>query len=155
MDGLSKPAFVAKRACYSPIQDLEPTSEESKLSGLNLIDTANFRDNVQNPQNANDHAAKLSQEAFQKTSALTGDNAQAPSSTLGRVGLAGLDALRPDHLAQGIGNAVAYDYEHPMQVVKMVGTSALLGAALKTVLPEGGTAGFVAGAAIGGYFLYQ
>ena len=89
----------------------------------------------------------LGQQAFSP------DRAAAPTSAAVRY----LDVTGKglEHLPEGIINAGADTFSHPGELLKMVGTSAVMGAALKTILPKGGPAGLIAGAAIGGYFLYE
>ncbi|HEY9719962.1 MAG TPA: protease pro-enzyme activation domain-containing protein, partial [Trichormus sp.] len=57
------------------------------------------------------------------------------------------------HIPFGLGNAIAYDLEHPMEIVKAFGGSAAIAATLKTVLPEAGPVGKIAGLAMGAWFL--
>ena len=81
------------------------------------------------------------------------DNIAAPSSTLARyVDVTGKGL---EHLPEGLLKSVEDNVTHPWELAKMIGTSAAMGAVLKTVLPKGGPAGLIAGVAIGGYFLYE
>lgn len=92
----------------------------------------------------------LSEQAFVRQDA---DTQAAPSSRLGRYGEVTLKGI--GNLPAGIGHAVIADIKDPVGTLKMIGTSAALGAVLKTVLPEGGAAGKIAAVAIGGYFMYK
>lgn len=57
------------------------------------------------------------------------------------------------HIPEGLYDAAAYDLQHPMEIVKTVGGSAAIAATLKTVLPEAGPVGAIAGTAMGIWFL--
>ncbi len=92
----------------------------------------------------------LSQQAFVRQDA---DNQAAPSSRLGRYGEVTIKGI--GNLPAGIGHAIVADIQDPVGTLKMVATSAAMGAVLKTVLPEGGAAGKIAAVAIGGYFMYK
>ncbi|HEY9715356.1 MAG TPA: protease pro-enzyme activation domain-containing protein, partial [Chroococcales cyanobacterium] len=59
------------------------------------------------------------------------------------------------HLPEGIANAVSTDIQHPMNIVEPLVGSAAIGAVLKTVLPEAGPVGKIAGLAMGAWFLTQ
>ena len=83
------------------------------------------------------------------------DAAPSPDSSIRRVGEAISVAIQPVNLGRGIGNALVYDYEHPLDTAEMVGTSALAGLVLKTALPEGGWGAAAAVAAIGGSVIAQ
>ncbi|MBS2000803.1 MAG: S8 family serine peptidase [Cyanobacteria bacterium SZAS LIN-5] len=90
----------------------------------------------------------LGQQAFSPD-----DSKAAPSSKLTRY--ADVTAKGLEHLPEGVLKAGADAFAHPLDTAIMVGESAALGAVLKTVLPKGGPAGLIAGAAIGGYFMYE
>jgi len=75
----------------------------------------------------------------------------APSSTAGKIGMTTL--VGAENTFQGMGHAIVEDIKHPLDTAAMIGTSAAMGAVLKTVLPETGMAGKIAGAGIGIYFL--
>lgn len=79
--------------------------------------------------------------------------AAAPQSLLGRYGAVTLKGI--GNVPAGMLHAVEDDIKHPMQTLEMVGGAAAMGFALKTVLPEAGPAGKIAGAAIGAYFTYK
>ncbi len=81
------------------------------------------------------------------------DNTAAPDSAVARYGL--VTAKGIGHVPEGIVNAVVYDVKHPMETLGTLGMGAGMAVVLKTVLPEGGMAGKVAGLAIGGYFTYK
>ena len=76
-----------------------------------------------------------------------------PESTAGRIAVTTVEGLR--NVPAGLVHAVADDWNNKGQVVETLATSAAMGAALKTILPETGVAGKVAGLAIGGYFMYR
>jgi len=90
----------------------------------------------------------LGQQAFSPD-----DSKAAPSSKLSRY--ADVTAKGLENLPEGVLKAGADAFAHPLDTAIMVGESAALGAVLKTVLPKGGPAGLIAGAAIGGYFMYE
>ncbi|MBS1996403.1 MAG: S8/S53 family peptidase [Cyanobacteria bacterium SZAS LIN-2] len=75
----------------------------------------------------------------------------APSSTLGKVGMT--TVVGAEKTFAGMAHAIVDDIQHPLQTAEMIGTSAAMGAVLKTVLPETGVAGKIAGAGIGLYFM--
>ncbi len=77
----------------------------------------------------------------------------APDSAAARFGIATAKGLT--HLPEGIWNSVVHNVEHPLEALTTVGMGAGLALVLKTVLPQGGLAGKIAGAAIGGYFTYK
>jgi hypothetical protein len=89
----------------------------------------------------------LGQQAFNP------DNAAAPSDKFSRY--VAVTAKGVDNLPEGVLRAGADAFAHPVDTAMMVGESAVMGAVLKTILPKGGPAGLIAGAAIGGYFLYE
>jgi kumamolisin len=81
------------------------------------------------------------------------DNIAAPSSALSRyVDVTGKGL---EHLPEGVLKSFEDTVTHPLELAKTILTSAAMGAVLKTVLPKGGPAGLIAGAAIGGYFFYE
>lgn len=77
----------------------------------------------------------------------------APETSIGRMGLATLKGVT--HLPEGVWNSIVHNVQHPGEALATVGMGAGLGFVLKTVLPESGTAGKIAGAAIGGYFMIK
>ena len=96
-----------------------------------------------------DGRTALGQQAFQPT-----DTQQAaPDSKFQRYADVTFQGLT--NLPAGVGHAFIDDVTHPLQTAEMIGTSAAMGAVLKGVLPEGGSAGLIAGTAIAGYFLWQ
>jgi hypothetical protein len=80
-------------------------------------------------------------------------NERTPDSIASRYGLAAARGLY--YLPRGIGNAVTYDVEHPWQTLGTLGMGVATGAALKYLLPECGSTGRIATAAIGTYFAWQ
>lgn len=113
-----------------------------------MVGDSSIVSGISTPPNT-DGRTVLGQQAFQPAST---DEA-APSSKLGRYADVTAEGLM--NLPAGIGHAIYQDATHLGDTAEMLGSSAVLGAALKTVLPEGGPVGLVAGAAIGGYFLWQ
>ncbi|MBX9686575.1 MAG: S53 family peptidase [Candidatus Obscuribacterales bacterium] len=77
----------------------------------------------------------------------------APDNATTRLGLVTLQGL--ENIPRGIKNAVVHDFTHPAETLETLGTAAGMAVVLKTVLPEGGLAGKLAGAAIGTYFTYK
>src|SRR6185295_7507295 len=75
-----------------------------------------------------------------------GPNA-APNSLIGRYGLVTLKGI--GNVPAGILHAGEDAVTHPLQTLGVIGSAAAMGAVLKTVLPETGSAGKIAGAAIG------
>lgn len=78
---------------------------------------------------------------------------QAPEGTLSKYGIATIKGVQ--HLPEGVWHALEHNLQHPTEALKTVGMGAGMAVVLKTVLPEGGLAGKVAGAAIGVYFTYK
>lgn len=56
---------------------------------------------------------------------------------------------------EGMWNAAKYDWQHPWETAKMVGTSALLGVGMKVLLPESAPLAKLAGVGIATYFGIQ
>ncbi len=106
----------------------------------------NPNDQIPVPQNDPTRQA-LGQQAFSP------DDKAAPSSKMSRY--ADVTAKGLEQLPEGVLKAGADAFAHPLDTAIMVGESAALGAVLKTVLPKGGPAGLIAGAAIGTYFMYE
>lgn len=79
------------------------------------------------------------------------DLTAAPDSKVSRYAQVTVEGAK--NLPAGIGHALWTSVTHPVDTIKMVASSAALGAVLKTGLPEKGPAGLIAGTAIGGYFL--
>ncbi|MBX9719880.1 MAG: hypothetical protein K2X81_00670 [Candidatus Obscuribacterales bacterium] len=77
----------------------------------------------------------------------------APQSAMMRYGTAGVQGLLK--VPEGMGKAIVHDIEHPLETAGTLGMAAGTAFVLKTVLPEGGMAGKLAGAAIGLYFTYE
>jgi kumamolisin len=77
----------------------------------------------------------------------------APNTLIGRYGLVTVKGI--GNLPSGILHAGEDAINHPLRTLETVGSAALMGAALKTILPETGNAGKIAGLAIGAYFTYQ
>lgn len=79
--------------------------------------------------------------------------ALAPNSLLGRYGLVTLKGI--GNVPSGILHAAEDSVKNPMQTLEMVAGAAAMGVVLKTVLPETGSAGKIAGALLGAYFTYK
>lgn len=77
----------------------------------------------------------------------------ASDNTMVRYGQVTLDGL--GKVPEGIGKSVLHNLTNPLEMLETAGTAAGMAFVLKTVLPEGGMAGKVAGALIGGYFTYK
>lgn len=80
-------------------------------------------------------------------------SAQAPEGTLNRY--ASVTAQGLGYLPLGLWNSAKHNATHPLEAATTFGMGAGMAFVLKTVLPEGGMAGKVAGAAIGLYFTYK
>ena len=79
--------------------------------------------------------------------------AAAPDSLIGKYGLVTLKGI--GKVPEGVVHAVQDNIEHPMKALETVASAAVMGVVLKTVLPETGTAGKIAGVALGAYFTYK
>lgn len=79
--------------------------------------------------------------------------AQAPEGVLNRY--ASVTANGLGYLPAGLWNSAKHNFTHPMEAASTFGMGVGMAFVLKTVLPEGGMAGKVAGAAIGLYFTYK
>lgn len=77
----------------------------------------------------------------------------APSSLIGKYGLATLKGI--ENVPAGLVHAVQDNVEHPLKALETVASAAAMGVVLKTVLPETGAAGKIAGVALGAYFTYK
>ncbi len=77
----------------------------------------------------------------------------APDNAVTRYGLLTLQGV--ENIPRGVANSLAHNIQNPLKVAETLGTAAGMALVLKTVLPEGGLAGKVAGAAIGIYFTYK
>lgn len=77
----------------------------------------------------------------------------APDNTLVRYGMVTINGL--ENVPKGVYHSISRNISHPMEALETAGTAAGMALVLKTVLPEGGIAGKVAGAAIGAYFTYK
>jgi len=82
----------------------------------------------------------------------TADKA-APDSALSRYGSLTIKGL--EYAPQGLLHAGKEAISNPVQTLGIIGSSAVMGAVLKTVLPEAGPAGKIASLAIGAYFTYE
>lgn len=60
-----------------------------------------------------------------------------------------------ESLPAGVVNSVVHNIKNPHETLETLGMAAAMGVVLKTVLPEGGMAGKVAGGLIGVYFTYK
>ena len=78
---------------------------------------------------------------------------KAPESAMARYGVVTISGL--ENVPKGMINAVSEDLKHPLQTLETFGTAAGVAVALKTILPEAGSAGKIASAAIGAYFTYE
>lgn len=94
---------------------------------------------------------------FQTQKASTSDSllsaAPAPEGSLNRY--ASVTAQGLAYLPRGLWNSAKHNATHPLEAATTFGMGAGMAFVLKTVLPEGGMAGKVAGAAIGLYFTYK
>jgi len=96
---------------------------------------------------------QLVQAADLANNANSDDAKAAPDSKLSRWGAVTVEGA--EHFVPALFSTAWEDITHPADTIKMFGSSALLGAALKTGLPEKGPAGLIAGTLIGGYMLYK
>ena len=80
-------------------------------------------------------------------------NDLAPENKVARYGM--VTALGVAELPSGVWKSVVHNATNPWEAAKTFGMGAGMAVVLKTVLPEGGVAGKLAGAAIGVYFTYQ
>ncbi len=94
---------------------------------------------------------KLAREMVSAKDALS--PAAAPDSLLGRYGLVTLKGI--GNVPQGMLHAVEDNINNPLKALETVASAAAMGIVLKTVLPEAGPAGKIAGAALGAYFTYK
>src|ERR1700722_812410 len=76
--------------------------------------------------------------------------AAAPDSLVAKYGLVTLKGM--ENVPAGILHAGEDAVKHPLQTLGVIGSAAAMGAVLKTVLPEAGPAGQIAGMALGAYF---
>lgn len=77
----------------------------------------------------------------------------APSSLLGRYGLVTVKGIA--NVPGGIVNAAEDSIKNPVKTLEMIGSAAVMGAALKVILPEAGPSGKIAAGLIGAYFTYK
>ncbi len=77
----------------------------------------------------------------------------APENGLARLQMVTKKGL--EHLPMGIVHAAEDAFSQPLRTAEIIGTSALIGAALKTILPRAGTPGKIAALGIGAYFTYE
>ena len=126
---------------------------ENSADSVHIKDAGNDKGNG---SGNNEHEAlinKVAQETANiKTSSLMGFE-KAPDNQLSRYGLAALKGIA--EIPQGVVNAVKHDIEHPVETLGALGMGAATAVVLKTVLPEGGIVGKVAGAALGTYFAVE
>ncbi|MBX9690171.1 MAG: hypothetical protein K2X27_25895, partial [Candidatus Obscuribacterales bacterium] len=94
---------------------------------------------------------KLAREMITDKNALA--PAAAPETTLAKYGLVTVKGI--SNVPAGMLHAVEHNIKHPWETVGMVAGAAAMGATLKTILPETGNAGKIAGLAIGAYFTYK
>ncbi len=78
---------------------------------------------------------------------------KAPESLIARYGNVTLNGL--GYVPEGVVNAVKENVNHPGKALATLGMGAGMAVVLKTVLPESGPAGKIAGAALGAYFTYK
>lgn len=78
---------------------------------------------------------------------------KAPDSLVARYGL--LAGKGISNLPEGMLNALAEKYKHPLETAGMIGGAAAIGALVKIVLPKMGTPGKVAAIAAGSYVTYK
>lgn len=78
---------------------------------------------------------------------------KAPDSLIGRYGLVTVNGIAK--VPEGVVNAVKHNIENPMAALGTIGMGAGMAVVLKTVLPEAGPAGRIAGLALGTYFTYK
>lgn len=78
---------------------------------------------------------------------------KAPDSAMARYGLVTVNGIAK--VPEGLLNAVVKDVKNPLAAAETIGMGAGMAVVLKAVLPEGGPAGQIAGAAIGAYFTYK
>jgi kumamolisin len=79
--------------------------------------------------------------------------APAPDSLVARYGLLAMSGI--ENTPAGMWHAAKEDFYHPLQTVGMVAGAAAVGALVKTVLPQCGVYGKLAGVAIGAYVTYR
>lgn len=119
------------------------------------IDQVTSKDSVRNASANNEQDALINKVAREMTASqntlMTFD--KAPDNAFNRYGTAAIKGLA--HVPEGILNSGKHYVNNPMDAVATVASGAGLAVVLKTVLPETGPAGKIAGAAIGGYFLYH
>ncbi len=77
----------------------------------------------------------------------------APDNTLVRYGIVSINGL--ENIPKGVVHSISHNIKNPLHALETAGTAAGMAVVLKTVLPEGGIAGKLAGAAIGAYFTYK
>lgn len=120
----------------------------------NVNDKVTTKDSVTSAASTSDHDALINRVAQEMTkpqqnTLLTFD--KAPENTMIRYGSAAVSGLM--HVPEGVLNSVKHNIDHPLQALETAGMGAGVAVVLKTVLPETGPAGRIAGAAIGTYFL--
>jgi kumamolisin len=110
------------------------------MPGFDFSDVSDTR--VKNA--ASDVSAKLQQDTNQ-----IGMNGFVGGAA--RIALTTADGIY--HTPDGFRNAIAYQFDHPMQALETVAGSAVFAAALKVALPEAGPVGKIAGLAMGAWFV--
>lgn len=78
---------------------------------------------------------------------------KAPTNQLNKYATVTLQGL--SKMPEGMLLAAKHNVDNPLQALETLGMGAATAVALKTILPEGGMAGKLAGAAIGVYFTYK
>ena len=121
----------------------EPTEREREKSGATTDDVAAAAQNKLVKEAA--IAMLATKDLFEPVSA--------PDNSFARYGL--VTAKGVAKLPEGVWNATVHSVTHPLETLQTFGAAAAMGAVLKTVLPEAGPAGKIAGVAIGAYFTYQ
>jgi hypothetical protein len=119
-----------------------------------MLDLARPGDSVKGGNG--EHDALINKVALEMGSINNGDLAstqRAPDSRLSRYGLAAIKGI--ENVPAGVVHAVKNNIDHPVQALETLGMGVGMAAAMKFVLPEGGPAGTIAGAALGAYFTYQ
>jgi hypothetical protein len=119
-------------------------------------DLARVKD-ASSSSNNNEHDALINRVAQEMCGATSNSNLmsfeKAPDNKLNRMALAGVKGIAD--IPMGIVHAVDHDIHHPLETLGTLGMGAGMAVVLKTVLPDTGIAGKIAGAAIGTYFTVQ
>lgn len=96
------------------------------------------------PQGLTDTRTLLSQEAAEL-------GMHGTFGKVGRIAITTAEGIK--QTPSGVYNAVKHNFEHPIEIVKVVGGSAAIAAGLKIILPEAGPVGKVAGLVMGAWFV--